>query len=554
MKIIRGKAASAGLAIGTLLWLERREIQTEKRGVIDPEAEVRRFFAAREKAIAELIQLEQQTREKLGEENALLFEIHRMMLLDEDYEDSVCAIIRDAHTGAEHAVEQTAETFAAGFAAMEDAYMQARAADVRDASRGLLEQLAGGAGDEILPEQAGIYAAADFSPSETARFDRENVWALVTEGGAETGHAAIFARTMGLPAVMGLGVGLKEWNGAAVIVDGDEGLVITEPDEETLRRYHMRSAAQSAAKLRLDAVRGVPSITRDGQRVELCANIGSVSDATTALENDAEGVGLFRSEFLYLQESDYPSEETQYAAYKAVCEKFSPRRVIIRTLDIGADKQAAYFGLEKEENPALGYRAIRICLDRTEVFKTQLRALLRAGAHGRLAIMLPMITAPWEAEAARALLEEAKRELLAAGKAHATDVELGIMIETPAAAMVSDKLAKAADFFSVGTNDLTQYSLAIDRQNSRLGRYLDKHHLGLLRLIRRAADSIHKEGKWIGVCGELAADKGLTELFLAMGIDELSMAPAAILPLRAHIRSLDLTGRREALLEALDWD
>ena len=553
MKIIRGKAASAGLAIGELFWLERREIQTEKRGVADPEAEVRRFFVAREKAIAALTRLEQQTREKLGEENALLFEIHRMMLLDGDYEDSICAIIRNERTGAEYAVEQTAQAFAAGFAAMEDAYMQARAADVRDVSRGLLEQLSGSAGGGI-PEQAGIYAAADFSPSETARFDREKVRALITEGGAETGHAAIFARTMGLPAVMGLGAGLKEWNGVVVIVDGNEGLVIAEPDEETLRRYHTRSVAQSAAKLQLDALRGVPSITRDGQRVELCANIGSVSDATPALENDAEGVGLFRSEFLYLQESNYPSEETQYAAYKSVCEKFSPRRVIIRTLDIGADKQADYFDLKKEENPALGYRAIRICLDRTEVFKTQLRALLRAGAHGRLAVMLPMITAPWEVEAARALLEEAKRELSAEGKAYAPDVELGIMIETPAAAMISDRLAKTADFFSVGTNDLTQYSLAIDRQNNRLDRYLDKRHLGLLRLIRLAADSIHKEGKWIGICGELAADKELIELFLAMGIDELSMAPAAILPLRAYVRSLDLTGRREALLQALDWD
>ncbi len=553
MKIIRGKAASAGLAIGTLFWLERREIQTEKRGVADPEAEVQRFFAARKKAIAELTRLEQHTREKLGEENALLFEIHRMMLLDEDYEDSICAIIRKERACAEYAVEQTAQTFAAGFAAMEDSYMQARAADVRDVSRGLLEQLAGGAGSGI-PAQAGIYAAEDFSPSETARFDREKVWALITEGGAETGHAAIFARTIGLPAVMGLGGGLKEWNGAAVIVDGNEGLVIAEPDEETLRRYRAQSAAQSAAKLQLDALRGLPSITRDGQRVELCANIGSVSDASPALENDAEGVGLFRSEFLYLQESDYPSEERQYAAYRAVCEQFSPKRVIIRTLDIGADKQADYFGLEKEENPALGYRAIRICLDRTEVFKTQLRALLRASAHGRLAIMLPMVTAPWEVEAARALLEEAKRELIAEGKAYAPDVELGIMIETPAAAMVSDRLSKTADFFSVGTNDLTQYSLAIDRQNSRLDRYLDKRHPGLLRLIRRAAESIHKEGKWIGICGELAADKELTELFLAMGIDELSMAPAAILPLRAHIRSLDLTGRREALLQALDWD
>lgn len=554
METLIGKAASPGIAIGSLLWAAHETISVEKRTVSDPEAEVQRFVDAQSKALLLLSELGEKAKVTLGEENALLFEIHQMMLTDGDFEDSIRSIIRTNQVCAEYAVNQTAENFAAAFSAMDDDYMKARAADVKDISKRLLEILSGQEDTEITSEAPCIYAAEDFTPSETARFARGRVLAMITEAGAKTGHTAIFARTMDLPAVMGLGPGLSRLNGRTVIVDGTAGLVLVDPDREKLVEYETLLNQARADKARQAKLFGAPAITKDGQRIALCANIGSVEDTELALAGDAEGIGLFRSEFLYLQAANYPSEETQFAAYRAVCEKLAPRRVIIRTLDIGADKQADYFGLDKEENPALGYRAIRICLDRTDMFKTQLRALLRASVYGHLAIMLPMITAPWEVIAVRELLETAKAELACEGKPYDPSIELGIMIETPAAVMVSDKLAKVADFFSVGTNDLTQYVLSIDRQNSKLNRYLDPHHLGLLRMLRCAADCIHKAGKWIGICGELAADPDLTELFLAMGIDELSMPPARILPLKERIRSLDLSSGKEALLNALDWE
>ncbi len=553
MYTIVGKAVSPGIAIGRIVYFSQRKLTVERRSVADADIEVERFKLAVSQAGKELVDLAQRTEKELGKENAMLFEVHQMMLEDADYQDAVISIIRTEQVCAEYAVDQTAKQFSELFSHMDDDYMKARAADVQDVSNRVLRILSGDEISPSAPNTPSIYAAMDFSPSETAGFEPGKVLAMVCEAGSENSHTAIFARTMGIPAVIGLDNGLKDMNGHTVIVDGATGKIIVDPDEETLILYREQIALQKRQKHKLEALKGMPAVTVDGQRVDLFANIGSVEDAKLALQMDAEGIGLFRSEFLYLQTSDYPTEQMQFEAYQSVVKLMGQRKVVIRTLDIGADKQINYFGIEKEENPALGYRAIRICLDRPQVFKAQLRALLRASAHGKLAIMLPMITSMQEVQQAKRIFTEAKEELDGEGIPYDKSIELGIMIETPAAVMISDQLAKEVDFFSIGTNDLTQYTLAIDRQNDRLAKFYDPHHIGLLRMIKHAADCIHREGKWIGICGELAGDPAMTDLFLVMKIDELSVSPGRVLELKERIRETNLTNRRSQLLKDLDW-
>lgn len=555
MNIISGKGVSRGIAIGAIKFYQRIALDVEKRSITDPEAEIERFHSASGTAAIQLSELCVKLAEKLGTQNSLLFEIHKMMLEDLDYQESVCNIIRSESVCAEYAVGETAKNFAQMFASMDDEYMQARAADVQDVSKRVLEILSGKQLDISIEGEPVIYASDDFSPSETAQFDRDIVLALLTAAGTSNSHTAIFARTMGIPAIASIGdtlQGIKE--GTLVVVDGSEGKIIIDPEEAVLADYRERLAQQLERQAKLQQLKGKTAVSVDGQQVLLCANIGGVDDAALALENDADGIGLFRSEFLYLQTSDYPTEDAQFEAYKAVAEKMDGRPVVIRTLDIGADKQIDYFEMEKEENPALGYRAIRICLDRIPIFKTQLRALYRASAFGKISIMFPMIIAVEEILRIKEIVKEVQSELDAEGIAYDKDVELGIMIETPAAVMVSDQLAQEVNFFSVGTNDLTQYTLAIDRQNSKLEGYYDPHHLGLLRMIQLAADNIHKyPGKWIGICGELGADLTMTEAFLAIGIDELSVTPKSILPLKEKVLSTDVAACKEAVLNKFAW-
>ena len=541
MIILQGEGASRGVAFGQLHFFERSGPTVEQRAVEDAEAEVRRFEDARAKAVAQLADLYTRTKKELGEENSLLFQIHQMMLQDLDYGDAVTGKIRSGHVNAEYAVQQTAREFADMFANMDDAYMRGRAADVRDVSSRVIAILSGTQMRQ-KPQAGGpcIIAADDLAPSETAQLDKSQVLAFVTAGGSRNAHTAIFARTMGIPAVICLADSLKPgYAGKEVIVDGSTGTVYIDADEKTRTAMSEKKQAEDTHKKLLALYRGRPTVTKGGRRIELCANIGNPADLDAVLANGAEGIGLFRSEFLYLERSDYPTEEQQFAAYKTVAERMAGKRAVIRTLDIGADKQAAYFNLPHEENPAMGMRAIRICLTRTGVFKTQLRALYRASAYGKVAIMFPMITSVGEVQRCKALCAEVRGELSREGIPFSPSTELGIMIETPAAAVVSDDLAREVDFFSVGTNDLTQYTLACDRQNASVAQFCDTHHKAILRLIRMAAESAHKAGIWIGICGELGADEQLTEAFLDMGIDELSVTPASILGLRARISELD---------------
>ena len=540
MITIQGKSVFGGVSIGKLMFYKRNEKVIKREHISDADAEWKRFEAAKGQAVDQLKELYEKALEDVGEANAMIFEIHQMMLEDLDYLESIENIIRSQEVNAEYAVATTADNFAQMFASMDDAYMQGRAADVKDVSERVLDILCGvSAGVKEMTEPC-IIAADDLAPSETVQLDKSKVLGFATMYGSANSHTAILARTMNIPAVIGLGETLSsQYDGKMAVIDGFTGILYVDPDEETLARMQEKRAKDLGQKELLNQLKGKENVTRSGQKINVYANIGNVSDLGAVLKNDAGGIGLFRSEFLYLENSTFPTEEQQFAVYKQVAESMAGKKVIIRTLDIGADKQVDYFNLDKEENPALGYRAIRICLTRPEIFKTQLRALYRAAVYGNLSIMFPMIISVSEVKKIKEIIAQVQAELKAEGIPYKEDVELGVMIETPAAVMISRELAKEVDFFSVGTNDLTQYTLAIDRQNQKLDTFYDPHHPAVLAMIKMAADNAHAEGKWIGICGELGADLELTEEFLKMGLDELSVSPALVLPLRKRIRECE---------------
>ena len=542
MEQIFGKGVSKGVAAGPISFYRRPSGEIPRRSVTDTAAELARFHDACETAKEQLGALHDKALAEAGEDAAMLFEAHQMMLDDLDFVESIEGLIENDRLNAEAAVSDTGAQFAEMFAAMDDSYMQARAADIRDISTRVVGILTGEGESGIVSDVPCIVAADDLAPSETVQLDKSLILGFITAGGSANSHTAILARTMGIPAIIGAGDALQaEMEGKHAIIDGQTGETVIEPDDAERERLLKKQAKEKALKELLDQLKGKPNETRDGRNVMVYCNIGSPADIDAVLQNDGGGIGLFRSEFLYLQGSDYPTEDEQFEAYKTVAERMGGRRVIIRTLDIGADKQADYFHLDKEENPAMGLRAIRICLTRPEVFRTQLRALYRASAYGKIAIMFPMITSVWEVQEIKRICRNIRAELTEEGVPMADKVELGIMIETPAAVMMSAELAREVDFFSVGTNDLTQYTLAVDRQGVGLDRFFDAHHPAVLRMIRMAAENAHRAGIWIGICGELGADAELTETFLSMGIDELSVSPSAVLPLRSAIRSIDTT-------------
>ena len=542
MEQIFGKGVSKGVAAGPISFYRRPSGEIPRRSVTDTAAELARFHDACETAKEQLGALHDKALAEAGEDAAMLFEAHQMMLDDLDFVESIEGLIENDRLNAEAAVSDTGAQFAEMFAAMDDSYMQARAADSRDISTRVVGILTGEGESGIVSDVPCIVAADDLAPSETVQLDKSLILGFITAGGSANSHTAILARTMGIPAIIGAGDALQaEMEGKYAIIDGQTGETVIEPDDAERERLLKKQAKEKALKELLDQLKGKPNETRDGRNVMVYCNIGSPADIDAVLQNDGGGIGLFRSEFLYLQGSDYPTEDEQFEAYKTVAERMGGRRVIIRTLDIGADKQADYFHLDKEENPAMGLRAIRICLTRPEVFRTQLRALYRASAYGKIAIMFPMITSVWEVQEIKRICRNIRAELTEEGVPMADKVELGIMIETPAAVMMSAELAREVDFFSVGTNDLTQYTLAVDRQGVGLDRFFDAHHPAVLRMIRMAAENAHRAGIWIGICGELGADAELTETFLSMGIDELSVSPSAVLPLRSAIRSIDTT-------------
>lgn len=542
MEQIFGKGVSKGVAAGPISFYRRPSGEIPRRSVTDTAAELARFHDACETAKEQLGALHDKALAEAGEDAAMLFEAHQMMLDDLDFVESIEGLIENDRLNAEAAVSDTGAQFAEMFAAMDDSYMQARAADIRDISTRVVGILTGEGESGIVSDVPCIVAADDLAPSETVQLDKSLILGFITAGGSANSHTAILARTMGIPAIIGAGDALQaEMEGKYAIIDGQTGETVIEPDDAERERLLKKQAKEKALKELLDQLKGKPNETRDGRNVMVYCNIGSPADIDAVLQNDGGGIGLFRSEFLYLQGSDYPTEDEQFEAYKTVAERMGGRRVIIRTLDIGADKQADYFHLDKEENPAMGLRAIRICLTRPEVFRTQLRALYRASAYGKIAIMFPMITSVWEVQEIKRICRNIRAELAEEGVPMADKVELGIMIETPAAVMMSAELACEVDFFSVGTNDLTQYTLAVDRQGVGLDRFFDAHHPAVLRMLRMAAENAHKAGIWIGICGELGADAELTETFLSMGIDELSVSPSAVLPLRSAIRSIDTT-------------
>lgn len=538
MKALKGTGVSAGIAIGAIHVVDAVDHEIERRVVDDPKAEVERFHKAQQTAVEQLKALRDKTAKEFGEGKAELFDAHQLMLEDPDYVDSVVGLITSSHVNAEFAVNSTAEQFAAMFAEMSSSYMQARAADVKDVSKRVISVLEGReTADGAQAQTRHIIWAEDLSPSETVQMDRSLVLGFVTAKGSTNSHTAILARTMGIPAIIGIGESFSaDDDGLTAVIDGSAGTIFIDPDEKTLKEYQDRKADYEHRMSLLQQLKGKPTVTKSGQTVRLYANIGRPSDVTSVLANDAEGVGLFRSEFLYLESEDFPTEEFQFNAYREVAQRMGDRLVVIRTLDIGADKQVGYFGLEHEANPALGYRAIRICLTKPEIFKVQLRALLRASAFGNIAIMLPMITSVAEVHDAKMIIEEVKDELRAEKVAFNENVQVGIMIETPASVIMADELAAEVDFFSIGTNDLTQYTLACDRQNSNLGRFADPHSPAVLRMIRMATEAAHRHDIWCGICGELGADLSLTDEFLDIGLDELSVSPASILPLREAIR------------------
>lgn len=551
MRQYQGKSVFNGIAIGKIFLYQKGEQQVKRYKITEMEKEIQRFRHAKEKAISQLGELYEKAIKEVGEANAAIFEIHQMMLEDNDYIESIENIIQTQEVNAEYAVATTSDNFSAMFTAMSDEYMRERAADVKDISERVLAILNGQDKGKVTTSEPVIIVADDLAPSETVQLDKEKVLSFVTVHGSLNSHTAILARTMSIPALIGTNIPLDDSvNGKMAIVDGNQGCIYIEPDEEIMNTMQKKLAEENEKKELLLTLKRKESITLDGKKVNMYANIGNSKDLAMVLQNDAEGIGLFRSEFLYLENETYPTEEEQFKVYKTVAETMAGKRVIIRTLDIGADKQADYFHLAKEENPAMGCRAIRICLTRPDIFKTQLRALFRASAYGRLAIMYPMITSVKEVRKIKEIVAEVKQELDRETLAYG-EVEQGIMIETPAAAMISDLLAKEVDFFSIGTNDLTQYVLAIDRQNEELDMFYDAHHPAVLRMIYQTITNAHKHGIWCGICGELAADTELTQLFLAMGVDELSVSPGRVLLLRKIIRETDVEKQKDALLK--EW-
>lgn len=541
--LLRGNPASRGIAMGRISFLQRSAPPSAKQSVEDVEAEVARFENARSIAIAQLGSLYDATVEKLGEQNAVVFQIHQMMLDDPDYVEAIESTIREEKTNAEYAIDVTGARFADMFSKMDNDYMQGRAADVIDVSRRLGDILSNGTRLKgpypLNSNEPIILATDDLAPSETVQLDQDLVRAILTSEGSSRSHTVIFARTLGLPAVINIGQALSpELEGKMAIVDGGAGIVIIDPDEHTIATYTERKRTEDALRARLEQFRGKETLTLSGRKINLYANIGAVSDLDLVKSSDAEGIGLFRSEYIYLSSQDFPTEETQFEIYKETLQGMEGKKVVIRTLDIGADKTADYFMLKPEENPAMGMRAIRICLSRPHIFKTQLRALFRASVYGTLAIMFPMISSVEEVKECRRICEEVKAELKAEGKPYSDKVELGIMIETPASAIISDLLAEHVDFFSIGTNDLTQFTLAVDRQNAEVGRFLNPYHRAVIRLIEMTVKNAHEHGIWVGVCGELAADEGFTQELIRIGVDEISVVPSSILMLRARISTL----------------
>ncbi len=542
METFTGKGVYGAVAIGKISIFKRREVSVKRNHVTDTEGEKARLAVAKELAVKQLQEIYEKALKEVGEENARIFETHMLMIEDEDYNDSIRNIIETQKVNAEYAVAVTSDHFAEMFRAMDDTYMRERAADVQDISNRIIQNLDSGQNKNGMGDHKVIICADDLAPSETVLLDKDKVLAFVTAYGSSNSHTAILARNMNIPAIISVGGEFLNavHDGDEAIVDGFTGEIFLNPDSETVERMGKKQQEDEEKKKLLLKLKGKENITIDGTSIKIFANIGGVDNIGSVIVNDAGGIGLFRSEFLYLESSDFPTEDEQFAAYKKVLESMAGKKVIIRTLDIGADKQAGYFGLEKEENPALGYRAIRICLTRPEIFKTQLRALYRASAYGDLGIMFPMITSVSELETIFHICDEVKSGLRTDGIEYDENTELGIMIETPAAALISDRLAPMVDFFSVGTNDLTQYTLACDRQNSKLESFCDTHHEAILRLIEMSAENAHKNGAWIGICGELAADTALTETFLRMGIDELSVSPSFVLKVRDTVRSIDL--------------
>ena len=537
MILIQGTGVSKGIADGPLYFLQKPDTTIVKETGKDVEAEKARIAEAKEKSAAQLMELAEKCRAEAGDDAAFVFETHAMFLDDDDYVEGINDCLESEQCNAEYAVRTAGDTFAAMFAAMDDAYMSARAADIKDITQRLLNNLMGVVDGGIDSDVPVILCADDLAPSETLQLDKSKILGFALQGGSGTSHTAILARTMGIPAICGLGDALTaEYNGREGWIDAETGQIVLDPDEITLKGLEMKAKKQAELKELMQTMIGQEDVTLDGRKIKLYCNIGSPDDVAAVKTNDGQGIGLFRSEFLYLAADDYPTEDAQFEAYKAVAEAMDGARVIIRTLDIGADKQVDYFNMQKEENPALGVRAIRICLNRPEVFRTQLRALYRASAYGKVAIMFPMITSVWEVKECKRACQAVMKELDEEGIPYNPDTELGIMIETPASVFMARDLAKEVDFFSVGTNDLTQYTLACDRQANDLGKFFDPHHPAVLRALKQAADAAHAEGIWIGICGELGADTELLPTFLAIGIDELSVSPAAVLPLRAEIR------------------
>ena len=536
MEMYTGKSIFKGIAIGKILFYQKGEQPVKRVKIEDTAEQIKRYEDARAKAAEQLQGLYEKALKEVGEANAAVFEVHQMMLEDDDYIDSVVNIIETQQVNAEFAVATTGDNFAKMFAEMEDDYFKARAADVKDISERMVNILSGNESGGAIGDEPVIVVAEDLAPSETVQMDKEKLLAFVTRLGSANSHTAILARTMNIPALIEVDI-KEEWNGKMAVVDGYTGTFYIDPDEDILKKMQEKKEEDIKARELLQELKGKEDVTVDGKHIKLYANIGGVKDVASVLANDAAGIGLFRSEFLYLEADNYPNEEAQFQAYKTVAENMAGKKVIVRTLDIGADKQVDYFNLDHEENPAMGYRAIRICLDRRDIFRTQLRALLRASAYGNIGIMYPMIISVDEVKEIKKIVESIKTELTEKGIEYG-EVEQGIMIETPAAVMISDILAEEVDFFSIGTNDLTQYTLAIDRQNSKLDNIYDSHHPAVLRMIQKTIENGHKAGCWVGICGELGADMTLTETFLKMGIDELSVSPTFVLPIRKLIREM----------------
>ena len=555
MITIQGKGVSTGIGMGPLYFYRRSKIEIKNYTVEDTTAEWLRFKGAQAVAVEQLGELAERAREEAGDEAAMLFETHQMMAEDLDYEEAIQALITEENRNAEFAVSEVAQQFADMFASMDDAYMQGRAADVKDVSQRILSILCGvvqGGIDSAVPV---LLASDDLAPSETIQLDKSKILGFITSYGSSSSHTAILARTMGIPAIVGLGDALDPiYEGRTVVVDGGTGAVIIDPTEEVFADFVKKREEQVHQRALLETLKGQENITKDGKKIRVYCNIGSPEDVDAVKMNDGGGIGLFRSEFLYLNSDTYPTEDEQFEAYKAVLQGMGDKEVIIRTCDIGADKQIDYFELPKEENPAMGLRALRISLTRPAFFRTQLRALYRASAYGNLGIMFPMVTSVWEVRETKRMIESVKKELDDEGIPYSDHVEIGVMIETPAAAVISDRLAKEVDFFSCGTNDLTQYTLACDRQNNDLGRFYDPHHLSVIRLLKMVVENAHKNGVWVGICGELGADLEMTETFLAIGVDELSVSPRAVLPLRNAIRNIDTSESSPRILAEIEDD